>query len=261
LSELILIPGQVTLAQLEQVWRKGLAVRLADSARPGIAASAARIEAAAGATRGLWRQYRLWQAGLDQDRGGRHRDAAEKPDPVALLRRGRAGRAGNRPPDHGAEAAVAGRGASGVRPEVIALIEAMLAKGVTAGDPGAGLGRGLGRSGAAGAYGRRDAGRGRARPIRAARCPARGAGRRRAEARSRAGREGGAGADQRHPGLDRLRAGGAVPRLCQCARAALVVSALSTDAIMGSTAPFLEEIHTLRGHRGQILAAAGRCAT
>ena len=39
------------------------------------------------------------------------------------------------------------------------------------------------------------------------------------------------------------------------ARAALVVSALSTDAIMGSTAPFLEEIHTLRGHRGQITAA------
>ncbi len=37
--------------------------------------------------------------------------------------------------------------------------------------------------------------------------------------------------------------------------AALVVSALSTDAIMGSTAPFLEEIHSLRGHRGQIHAA------
>ena len=39
------------------------------------------------------------------------------------------------------------------------------------------------------------------------------------------------------------------------ARAALVISSLSTDAIMGSTAPFLEEIHTLRGHRGQITAA------
>ena len=46
LSELILTPGETTLAELEQVWRKRLAVRLADSARPGIAASAARIQAA-----------------------------------------------------------------------------------------------------------------------------------------------------------------------------------------------------------------------
>jgi histidine ammonia-lyase len=36
---------------------------------------------------------------------------------------------------------------------------------------------------------------------------------------------------------------------------ALVVSALSTDAIMGSTAPLQPGIHALRGHRGQIEAA------
>ncbi|MCV6587380.1 MAG: histidine ammonia-lyase, partial [Marinibacterium sp.] len=36
---------------------------------------------------------------------------------------------------------------------------------------------------------------------------------------------------------------------------ALVVSALSTDAIMGSTAPLQPGIHALRGHRGQIDAA------
>ncbi|WFL76410.1 histidine ammonia-lyase [Altererythrobacter arenosus] len=35
----------------------------------------------------------------------------------------------------------------------------------------------------------------------------------------------------------------------------LVTTALSLDAAMGSTAPFREEIHTLRGHRGQIVAA------
>lgn len=35
-------------------------------------------------------------------------------------------------------------------------------------------------------------------------------------------------------------------------RACLVTSALSTDAIMGSTAPLRSEIHTLRGHKGQI---------
>ncbi|MEQ9260218.1 MAG: histidine ammonia-lyase [Roseovarius sp.] len=36
---------------------------------------------------------------------------------------------------------------------------------------------------------------------------------------------------------------------------AIVTSSLSTDAIMGSTAPLVDEIHTLRGHKGQIFAA------
>jgi histidine ammonia-lyase len=35
----------------------------------------------------------------------------------------------------------------------------------------------------------------------------------------------------------------------------LVTTALSLDAAMGSTAPFHEEIHDLRGHRGQIVSA------
>lgn len=39
------------------------------------------------------------------------------------------------------------------------------------------------------------------------------------------------------------------------AMSALVTSAMSTDAIMGSTAPLQPEIHSLRGHRGQIEAA------
>ncbi|MBF9032795.1 histidine ammonia-lyase [Rhodobacterales bacterium HKCCE2091] len=39
------------------------------------------------------------------------------------------------------------------------------------------------------------------------------------------------------------------------AQSALLVSAMSTDAIMGSTAPLLPEIHALRGHAGQIEAA------
>ncbi len=38
----------------------------------------------------------------------------------------------------------------------------------------------------------------------------------------------------------------------QAAQSSLVISALSTDAIMGSTAPLQPEIHALRGHRGQI---------
>ncbi|MEO0428207.1 MAG: histidine ammonia-lyase [Pseudomonadota bacterium] len=40
------------------------------------------------------------------------------------------------------------------------------------------------------------------------------------------------------------------------AQASLVTTALSTDAVMGSTAPLQPEIHALRGHRGQIEAAA-----
>jgi len=39
------------------------------------------------------------------------------------------------------------------------------------------------------------------------------------------------------------------------AQSALITSALSTDAIMGSTAPLHPQIHQLRGHRGQIQAA------
>ncbi|MFZ1773060.1 MAG: histidine ammonia-lyase [Rhizobiaceae bacterium] len=42
----------------------------------------------------------------------------------------------------------------------------------------------------------------------------------------------------------------------RAARAAIVTSAMSTDAIMGSTAPLNPAIHALRGHRGQIDVAA-----
>jgi histidine ammonia-lyase len=42
----------------------------------------------------------------------------------------------------------------------------------------------------------------------------------------------------------------------RAAQAALVTSSLTTDAIMGSTAPLHPDIHTLRGHAGQIDAAS-----
>ena len=42
----------------------------------------------------------------------------------------------------------------------------------------------------------------------------------------------------------------------RAAQTAIVTSGLSTDAIKGSTAPLQPEIHSLRGHRGQIEAAA-----
>ncbi len=45
-------------------------------------------------------------------------------------------------------------------------------------------------------------------------------------------------------------------RAHQATQAALVTGALSTDAAMGSPAPFRAEIHALRGHQGQIDTAA-----
>jgi len=45
-------------------------------------------------------------------------------------------------------------------------------------------------------------------------------------------------------------------RAHRAAQTALVTGALSTDAAMGSSAPFHPEIHALRGHRGQIDAGA-----
>ncbi len=44
------------------------------------------------------------------------------------------------------------------------------------------------------------------------------------------------------------------------ARECIVTAALSTDAIMGSTAPLVDAIHTLRGHSGQIAAARAQRA-
>lgn len=41
----------------------------------------------------------------------------------------------------------------------------------------------------------------------------------------------------------------------RAASASIAISALSTDAIMGSTAPLVPQIHHLRGHRGQIEVA------
>jgi histidine ammonia-lyase len=45
-------------------------------------------------------------------------------------------------------------------------------------------------------------------------------------------------------------------RAHRAAQAALITGAMSTDAAMGSAAPFHPDIHTLRGHRGQIDTAA-----
>ncbi len=45
-------------------------------------------------------------------------------------------------------------------------------------------------------------------------------------------------------------------RAMRALQSAILSGALATDAAMGSSAPFLEQIHTLRGHKGQIDVAA-----
>ena len=146
-----------------------------------------------------------------------------------------------------------GRGASGVRPVLVELIEAMLARRVTPVIPAQGS---VGASGDLA-------------PLAHMAAVMLGEGRATHEGREMSGAEALAAA-----GLTPLtlaaKEGLALINGTQvstafalaglfdgfrAARAALVASAMSTDAIMGSTAPFLDEIHTLRGHRGQIVAA------
>jgi histidine ammonia-lyase len=143
-----------------------------------------------------------------------------------------------------------GRGASGVRPAVVRLIEAMLAAGVTPVVPAQGS---VGASGDLAPLAHMSAvliGAGEAF-VGGARLPG-------AEALARAGlRPVVLGAKE---GLGLINgtqvstalALGALFDGWTCLRESLVTGALSTDAIMGSTAPFRPEVQALRGHAGQI---------
>ena len=147
-----------------------------------------------------------------------------------------------------------GRGASGVRLELVRLIEAMLEKRVTPVIPEKGS---VGASGdlaplahmAAVMMGEGEAFFG------AERLPGR-------EALARAGlqpvvlaaKEGLALINGTQVSTALALAG--LFRAHRAAQAALITGALSTDAAMGSSAPFVEGIHSLRGHKGQIDTAA-----
>ena len=148
-----------------------------------------------------------------------------------------------------------GRGASGVRPATLAMLEAMLARGADPGDPEPGLGRRIRRSRAACASGGGDARRSARRSSSGERMPA-------AAALARAGlapivlgpKEGLALLNgTQFSTAEALASLFAIERVFQ---AALVTGALSTDAARGSDTPFDARIHALRGHRGQIEVAA-----
>ncbi|TRW97736.1 histidine ammonia-lyase [Paracoccus sp. M683] len=254
MSELILTPGDTTLAQLETVWRTGRPVRLADSARPGIAASAARIEAAAngdqpvyGVNTGFGKLASIKIASKDTATLQRNLILSHccgvgepvEPETVRLIMV--------------LKLLSLGRGASGIRPEVIALIESMLARGVLPVIPSQGS---VGASGDLAPLAHMAAamlGEGRA-TFEGVEMPA-------AQALTAAGLSPVVLAAKEGLALingTQVSTAFALVGLWQAfasARAALVVSSMSTDAIMGSTAPFFDEIHQLRGHRGQITAA------
>jgi histidine ammonia-lyase len=146
-----------------------------------------------------------------------------------------------------------GRGASGVRMQIIRLLEEMLARGVTPVIPGQGS---VGASGdlaplahmAAAMLGEGEAefeGR-----VMHARVALRKAG---LEPVVLGAKEGLALINGTQFSTACALAG--LFAFWRAAQNALAVSCLSTDAIMGSTAPLEPEIHALRGHRGQIEAA------
>lgn len=252
---LTLIPGEATLAQLETLWRTVAPARLDPRAHPAIAASAARIAAAAAGDAAVY--------GVNTG-FGKLASVRIAPEDTATLQR-------NLILSHccGVGAPLApetvrlmmalkllslGRGASGVRPEIVALLEGMLAQGVTPVVP---------EQGSVGASGD-------LAPLAHMAAVMIGAG----EALV---------AGERLPGAAALARAGLAPvvlgakeglalingtqfstalalvglfRALSCLRSAVVTGAMSTDAIMGSTAPTRAEIHTLRGHAGQIDVAA-----
>jgi histidine ammonia-lyase len=247
-------PGATTLAELEAIWR-GADARLDPAARPAVDAAAARVAAVAAGTAAVYGVNTGFgklasvaipakdTATLQRNLILSHCSGVGGPTPRAIVRLMMA-----------LKLLSLGRGASGVRWEIVALIEGMLAQGVTPVVPAQGS---VGASGDLA-------------PLAHMAAAMIGAGE--AEVGGRV-----------LPGAEALAAAGLAPVTLaakeglalitgtqfstahalaglfagwRAAQNALLVSCLSTDAIMGSTAPLRPEIHALRGHRGQIEAAA-----
>jgi histidine ammonia-lyase len=251
----VLHPGSVPLADLETIYRTGIAARLDDDFRAGIEAAATRISQIAGGREAVY--------GINTG-FGKLASVRIPPSDLETLQR-------NLILSHccGLGAPLApeivrlvialklislGRGASGVQPATVALIEAMLERGVVpvipekgsvgaSGDlaPLAHMTAVMIGEGEAWFAGKRIAGR---------------------DALARAGltpvvlaaKEGLALINGTQVSTALALAG--LFRAHRAANAALITGALSTDAAMGSSAPFHPEIHRLRGHRGQIDTAA-----
>ena len=251
----ILTPAATTLAQLERIFRQELASTLHPSARAGIESAAALIAKAAagdvavyGVNTGFGKLASLKiapqdTAKLQENLILSHCCGVGDPMPRNVTRLMMT-----------LKLLSLGRGASGVRWDIIAILQDMLARGVTPIVPAQGS---VGASGDLA-------------PL--AHMAAAMIGHGEAEYQGKI-----------LPGAEALAAAGLTPVTLgpkeglalingtqfstayalvglfgawNAAQNALVTSSLSTDAIMGSTAPLQPEIHSLRGHAGQIEAAA-----
>ena len=251
---LILTPGHATLKELEQVYRGQVPVRLDPSCHDAIALAAARIAKAVagtdpvyGVNTGFGKLASVKIAARDTATLQRnlilsHCSGVGEATPRAITRLMMT-----------LKLLSLGRGASGVRLDIVALIEAMLDKGVTPIVP---------QQGSVGASGD-------LAPLAHMTAVMIGAGEAEFEGKVMAG-------------ADALRAAGLAPvelgpkeglalingtqfstayalaglfEAWSLLRNALLSSALTTDAIMGSTDPLQPEIHALRGHRGQVEAS------
>ncbi len=255
MTALTLTPGHTTLEQLVRIYREELPVTLDRAAKPGIERAAAAIAAAAAGDAPVY--------GVNTG-FGKLASMRIAPADTATLQRNlilsHCCGVGEAIPRRHARLLMVlkllsfGRGASGIRWEFIELLEAMLAAGVTPQIPAQGS---VGASGDLAPLAHMTAviiGEGEAEYQ-----------------------------GQILPGAKALAAAGLTPLQLgpkeglafingtqfstafalaglfdgwNAAQSALVTSALSTDAIMGSTAPLQPEIHSLRGHAGQIEAAA-----
>ncbi|MCV0394823.1 MAG: histidine ammonia-lyase [Rhizobiaceae bacterium] len=251
----VLHPGSVPLSDLETIFRDGAAASLDASTEGAVAQGAARIDAIAGGETAIY--------GINTG-FGKLASVRIPPSDLETLQRNLilshcCGVGAPLGPDvvrlvMALKLISLGRGASGVRPGTIALIEAMLARGVLPVIPAQGS---VGASGdlaplahmAAAMIGEGEA------EFKGDRMPAR-------DALAKAGlkpivlaaKEGLALINGTQVSTALALAG--LFRAHRAANAALITGALSTDAAMGSSAPFHPEIHALRGHRGQIDTAA-----
>lgn len=252
---LTLMPGEVTLAQLERIYREELPVRLDRKAKPGIDSAAAVIAKAANGNVPVY--------GVNTG-FGKLASMRIAPEDTATLQRNlilsHCCGVGETIPRNITRLMMAlkllslGRGASGVRFALIELLEEMLARGVTPLVPGQGS---VGASGDLA-------------PLAHMTAVIIGEGQAEVDGKIMVGAEA-----LKSVGLSPIALGpkGGLAFIngtqfstafalaglfdaWRSAQTALVTSALSTDAIMGSTAPLDPQIHALRGHAGQIEAAA-----
>lgn len=250
-----LTPGSVSLAKLEAIYREGSAVILDDAAKTAIEKSAGRLREAAMGEEAVY--------GVNTGFGKLASVRIDASDTATLQRNlilSHSAGVGAPLPDQMTRFIMTlklislGRGASGVRREVVELIEAMIAADILPVIPAQGS---VGASGDLA-------------PLAHMTLALIGEGMVRVRGETIAAKKALADAGlapielQAKEGLALINGTQVSTALALAglfeafalAKAALTTSALSVDAAMASVAPFTEEIHTLRGHRGQIEAAA-----